>query len=252
METWEKQRGKPLAEKGLFSRAERAGQGHRARHRQHARRSVQPDLPDADLGDRQRRRAGTPDQRLLRSRSAIAEGADRCGRARRRCDADPARPFRLRQSSFMPAARTIPRCSKAASGSTSDAGRCCIPRQHSSTASGRASARPTSTGAAFSTTTRSMRWSWGVNSPQQMQAMFARDLEASEAIDAGELGTAIADAAYKGVGRQTVAAAALEPRHWASRKRGDCGPGRNILFPGIQCAGYKKMPKADWPLRAKC
>jgi hypothetical protein len=37
------------------------------------RMPLQPDLPDADLGDRQRRKAGAPDQCLLRSRSPVAE-----------------------------------------------------------------------------------------------------------------------------------------------------------------------------------
>ena len=92
MATWEKQRGKPLAEKNYFPEFDRARQGYRARHRQHARRPVQPDLPDTDLGDRQRRATDTPDQRLLRARSPVAQGADRCGRAWRCCDDDIARP----------------------------------------------------------------------------------------------------------------------------------------------------------------
>ena len=58
LETWEKQRGKPLAEKDYFPALDRAGEGHRARHRQHARRPLQPDLPDADLGHRQCRKTG--------------------------------------------------------------------------------------------------------------------------------------------------------------------------------------------------
>jgi cardiolipin synthase len=110
METWAKQRGKALASKAYFPPLKPGGAGHRARHRQHAGRSLQPDLPDADLRDRQRRKAGAAYPRLLRSRSPVVEGAGRCGCARRRCKTDPAQPFRFRNGVFTPDARTIPHC----------------------------------------------------------------------------------------------------------------------------------------------
>ena len=141
----------------IFSRAEAAGQRNRARHRQHARRSLQPDLPDADIGDRQCGKAGVSDQRVLRSRPPAAEVTDRCRRARRRCEADTAEPFRLRNRISRRALALFRRCSKAVSRSTSGAARCCIPRRRSSTASGPPWARPTWIGAASSTTTRSTR-----------------------------------------------------------------------------------------------
>ena len=85
METWEKQKGEPLAPRNYFPGAGHAGQGGRARHRQLARRALQPDLRHADLGHL--RSAETeiwitnayfvPDPQLLAAlKEAVARGVD--------------------------------------------------------------------------------------------------------------------------------------------------------------------------------
>ena len=93
--TWEKQKGEAARAAELSSRSQRAGQGGRARHRQLARRAVQPDLRDADLRHRQRGDQRVPDQRLLRPRPAAARRARGRRAARRRREADPAEPHRF-------------------------------------------------------------------------------------------------------------------------------------------------------------
>ena len=129
-----------------------AGHGGRARDRQHARRSVQPDLRDADLGDQQRRERDPADQRVLRPRPAADAGADRRRGARRRRQADPAEHDRLvarlprRPRALRAAAARRRQALRAARGAAAREDRA------SSTASGRRWARPTSTGAASYTT----------------------------------------------------------------------------------------------------
>ena len=69
IDTWERQKGAPLAPRNYYPAAARAGQGGRARDRQLARGAVQPDLRDPDLGDRQRRDRDLADQCVLRART---------------------------------------------------------------------------------------------------------------------------------------------------------------------------------------
>ncbi len=64
----------------LLPDAGSARQGGRARHRQHARRAVQPDLRDADLGPEQRRHRDPPHECLLRAGSAAGGCPDRAPR----------------------------------------------------------------------------------------------------------------------------------------------------------------------------
>ena len=85
--TWDKQKGEPLPPRKYFPQLGAAGQGSRARHRQLARRAVQPDLRDADLGHQQRRDQVLADQRLFRARPAAARRAQGRRAARRRREA---------------------------------------------------------------------------------------------------------------------------------------------------------------------
>ena len=158
LRTWEKQRGDAAGAEGLLSRDRAAGQRDRARDRQHARRSVQPHLPDADFGDHQRGEAGLPHQCLLRARSAVAQGADRRRGARRRRAARCCRASRIRPSCSMPDARYYAELLRRRREDLRARGRAaaCQDRGHRRRLV-HASARPTSTGAASWTTTRSTR-----------------------------------------------------------------------------------------------
>ena len=92
IETWEKQHGKPLAKKDYFPALTAQGKD--------IVRAIgsTPDDPYSliyltlisAIGNAEKQIL--PDPCLLRSRSPVAQGADRCGRARRRCEDDPARP----------------------------------------------------------------------------------------------------------------------------------------------------------------
>ena len=74
IETWQKQKGVPLAERGVLPDADAPGQRGRACDRQLARRTLQRDVRDADLGDRRSRNRDPADQRVLRARSAADRG----------------------------------------------------------------------------------------------------------------------------------------------------------------------------------
>ena len=112
--TWEKQKGDALAPGDFFPAPVERGQGGRARHRQLARRAVQPDLRDAALGDRQRRDQRAPDQRLLRSGPATARRAQGCRGARRGRDGSSCRAPPISGWSSTPGVPTTTNCCAAA------------------------------------------------------------------------------------------------------------------------------------------
>ena len=117
-----------------------------------------------------------PDPQLLK---ALIDAAG----ARGRCEADPAQPFRLRRSYFTPGARIIPPCSKAGVKIYERDGALL----HSKTA--------VIDGVWSSVGSTNLDWRSFLDNDEinavilgrefagQMQAMFARDLAASEAID---------------------------------------------------------------------
>ena len=110
METWEKQHGKPLAAKDYFPALKAQGKD--------IVRAIgsTPDDPYSLIYLTLISAIGNAEKQVYLTNAYFvpdppaAEGADRRRRARRRREADPAEPLRLRSSYSTPGARTIPRC----------------------------------------------------------------------------------------------------------------------------------------------